>query len=70
MSILNKFFGQTRKPEGIFGQFIVNTMNSGHAKLADWGMMHLPEINPKQIADLGCGGGRNAGELLQRYPNE
>lgn len=67
MGFLNKFFGQTRKPEGFLGKFMVFTMNSGHARLADWGMTHLPEISPKKIVDLGCGGGRNAAELLKRY---
>ena len=43
-------------------------MNSGHAKLADWGRGHLSEISPKEIVELGCGAGRNAGELLKRYP--
>ena len=69
MGLLNKFFGQTRKPEGILGKFMVNTMNPGHAKLADWGMAHLPERQFEHIADLGCGGGRNVGELLKRYPD-
>ena len=68
MGFLNKFFGQTRKPEGILGKFMVFTMNSGHSKLADWGMTYLPGISPEQIVDLGCGGGRNAAELLKRYP--
>ena len=43
-------------------------MNSGHAKLADWGFTHLPEMLPESAVDLGCGGGRNAGELLKMYP--
>ena len=68
MGILNKFFGQTRKPEGLLGQIMVSTMNPGHAQLADWGFTHLPKIDPAETADLGCGGGRNAGELLKMYP--
>ena len=47
----------------------LGTMNSGHAKLADWGFAHLPQITPERAVDLGCGGGRNAGELLKKYPN-
>lgn len=43
-------------------------MNSGHAKMADWGFAHLKKIQPARIAELGCGGGRNAGELLKKYP--
>ncbi len=29
---------------------------------------YLPKLSPKQAADLGCGAGRNAGELLKKYP--
>ena len=47
---------------------MVSGMNSGHAKLADWGFTHLPVIMPEKAVDLGCGGGRNVGELLKKYP--
>ena len=47
---------------------MVSGMNGGHAKLADWGMSHLEGIAASNIAELGCGGGRNAGELLKKYP--
>ena len=43
-------------------------MNSGHAAMADWGFSHLPPIVSEKAVDLGCGGGRNAGELLKKYP--
>lgn len=68
MSVLRKFFNQTRKPEGRLGRIMLRTMNAGHAKMADWGMSHLPQISPENIVELGCGAGRNAGELLKRYP--
>ena len=68
MGIMKKIFNQTRKPEGTLGKLMLSSMNTGHAKMADWGLSHLPEINPGQIAELGCGAGRNAGELLKRYP--
>nr|MCR5719898.1 class I SAM-dependent methyltransferase [Lachnospiraceae bacterium] len=45
-----------------------NGMNGGHAKMADWGMSHLKAIVPGEIVEIGCGGGRNAGELLKKYP--
>ena len=41
MGLFRKFINQTRKPEGILGKMMVNGMNSGHAKMADWGMSHL-----------------------------
>ncbi len=68
MGILKSFFNQTRKPEGKLGKVMLSSMNSGHAKLADWGFTHLPPIYPDQIVELGCGAGRNAGELLRKYP--
>ena len=69
MGLFKDYVSQTRKPEGFLGKLMLNGMNSGHAKMADWGLSHLPEITPERAADLGCGGGRNAGELLKRYPN-
>jgi hypothetical protein len=27
-------------------------MNSGHAKLADWGFEHLPKLSPKMAAEI------------------
>ena len=68
MALLKKFFNQTRKPEGFLGRLMLSGMNSGHAKLADWGFAHLPAITPESAVDLGCGGGRNAGEMLKKYP--
>lgn len=68
MGLFKRFFSQTRKPEGFLGKMMLGTMNSGHAKLADWGVTHLPEMTPERAVDLGCGGGRNAGKLLKMYP--
>ena len=68
MGLFKDFCSQTRKPEGVLGKLMVWGMNSGHAKLADWGMSGLKDISASNIADLGCGGGRNARELLKRYP--
>ena len=69
MGLYKNFVSQTRKPEGTLGKMMVNGMNSGHAKLADWGMSHLPQTEPSKILELGCGGGRNAGELSNRFPS-
>lgn len=68
MGIFRKYVSQTRKPEGIPGKMMIKGMNFGHVKMEDWGMDHLKTISPKEIIDIGCGGGRNAGELLKRYP--
>ena len=68
MGLFKKFVSQTRKPDGFLGKMMLSSMNSGHAKLADWGFTHLPAIHPDNTVDLGCGGGRNAGELLKMFP--
>ena len=68
MGLFRNYVSQTRKPEGVLGKMMLKGMNSGHAKLADWGFEHLPKLSPKMAADLGCGAGRNAGELLKKYP--
>lgn len=68
MGLLRKFFRQTRRPDGFLGKVMLFGMNRSHAGLADWGMQYIPRIKTDQIIDLGCGGGRNAGELLHRYP--
>jgi ubiquinone/menaquinone biosynthesis C-methylase UbiE len=67
MGLFKKFVNQTRKPEGVLGKMMVNGMNGGHAKMADWGMSYLQNIEPKEILEIGCGGGRNANELLKKY---
>ncbi|MCR5826599.1 MAG: class I SAM-dependent methyltransferase [Oscillospiraceae bacterium] len=69
MGLFQDFVSQTRKPEGLLGKMMLSGMNSGHAKLADWGFTHLPAMTPEKAVDLGCGGGRNAGELLKKYPS-
>lgn len=68
MGLFAKLVGMTRKPEGLLGRLMLRSMNVGHSRLADWGMTQLPRISPAGILDIGCGGGRNAGALLKRYP--
>ena len=60
MGLFKKYVSQTRKPEGILGKLMVDGMNGGHAKLADWGMSHLHGITPKAIlaSSIGRQGGR------------
>ena len=68
MGLFKDYVNQTRKPEGFLGKMMIKGMNSGHAKLADWGLSHLQAANLNKLTDLGCGGGRNAGKLLEKYP--
>ena len=67
MGLYKNFVSQTRKPEGTLGKMMVNGMNGGHAKMADWGIAHLIIDSPSEVLEIGCGGGRNAGEILKKY---
>ncbi|MBR1553761.1 MAG: class I SAM-dependent methyltransferase [Oscillospiraceae bacterium] len=69
MGLFKNYVSQTRKPEGTLGKMMLAGMNSGHAKMADWGLSYLPACQPSRIAELGCGGGRNIAELLKKYPD-
>ena len=69
MGLFKSFVSQTRKPEGFLGKMMLSGMNSGHAEMADWGLSYLPPVRASEVVDLGCGGGRNAGELLKKYPD-
>ncbi|MBQ7597673.1 MAG: class I SAM-dependent methyltransferase [Clostridia bacterium] len=68
MGLFKDYVSQTRKPEGVLGKLLLGGMNAGHAKLADWGFTHLPDLPVERAVDLGCGGGLNAGVLLKKYP--
>lgn len=71
MGLLKKFLGQCRRPEGILGSIMLAGMDIGHASVARWGLGHLDasEDAPRDIVDLGCGGGQNVGRLLEMYPS-
>ncbi len=69
MSFIKKFLANTRKPQGFLGKIMVNGMNRGHARCADWGMDQLKDVSAKTILDCGCGGGRNIAALLSRFPD-
>ena len=56
MGLFKDYVSQTRKPEGFLGKMMLSGMNSGHAKMADWGFTHLPSVVPTKAIDLGCGG--------------
>lgn len=69
MKLLSKIFSNTCKPQGFWGRMILNGMNGAdHARLADWGISHLDGYTPTKIIEIGCGGGRNAKELLRLFP--
>lgn len=60
------FFQNTFKPEGFLGKVVVTMMNSGHAKMADWGFSHLDLQRDSHVLDIGCGGGANIAFMLKK----
>ena len=62
------FFQNTCKPSGLGGRLMVKMMNSGHAKLADWGFSQIQAKADARVLDAGCGGGANMKRLLKKYP--
>ena len=63
------FFENTKKPEGLGGKIMVAMMNSGHSKLADWGMFFQALSTVQAVLDCGGGGGANLRKLLKHCPN-
>ena len=47
---------------------MVTMMNSGHSKLADWGISFLSLSKDAAVLDCGCGGGANLRKLLKHCP--
>ena len=68
MELLGKFFSNAGKPAGIMGRVMIWGMNIFHAKVAHWGMSRINIAEPSEIAELGCGGGKNIRDLLEKYP--
>ena len=52
MGLFKDYVSQTRKPEGFLGKMMLRGMNSGHAKMADWGLDHLQCFDPENIVDF------------------
>lgn len=68
MGLLGKFFSNAGKPAGFMGRIMIFGMNIFHARVAHWGMSRMNINAPSEIAELGCGGGKNIRDLLMKYP--
>ncbi len=57
------------KPRGIVGKRTLDRMNGGvHAELSKWGLSFLTLDGDENILEIGCGGGANVANLLERCP--
>ena len=64
-----KFFENTRKPQGFGGKLMTKMMNSGHAKLSQWGFSNISAEPDAKVLDVGCGGGANIAIWLDKCRN-
>jgi len=60
-------FGQFREPLGESGRKTLEQMNEHHRDLAEWALSVIPEIRPKKILDIGCGGGMAMSLLAGKF---
>jgi hypothetical protein len=58
-----KTTSQCQKPRGLFGRFVLWSMNRRHSAVTDWGLHHVVIEARDTILDAGCGGGRTLAKL-------
>ncbi len=64
---MKSFFENVRKPQNsLGGNMILWMMNTGHNRMAMWGLSHIEIAPTANVLDVGCGGGRNISNLLHR----
>ena len=54
-------------PHGDKGKETIDGMNEEHVPQITWGLVNLPDIEPKRILDIGCGGGIFTKLILEKY---
>ncbi len=67
-NLINKFYGQFRRPKGMMGKFIAKSMNKEHFEVTTWGLDKLKAKDSNIILDIGCGGGRTVNRLSNKVP--
>jgi len=69
VKMANKLLDNARKPtKTIAGRFMLGLMNLGHNPMAKWGLSHVDLGGCRSLLDIGCGGGKNLANLLDRAP--
>ena len=63
------FFENTRKPQGFSGKLMAKMMNSGHARVSQWGFSNISAEPDAKVLDVGCGGGANIAIWLDKCRN-
>ena len=60
--------GNPRRPEGEFGQVMLDGMNEHHAPVTEWGLSFLKVPEDAVLLDIGCGGGAALARLGSLFP--
>ena len=63
------FFENTSKPQGFGGKLMAKMMNSGHARVSQWGFSNISAEPDAKVLDVGCGGGANIAIWLDKCRN-
>ncbi|MBY7004296.1 class I SAM-dependent methyltransferase [Clostridium botulinum] len=67
-NLMNKLYGQFRRPKGMMGKFIAKSMNKEHFEVTTWGLDKFKVKEDNIILDIGCGGGRTVNRLAHGVP--
>ncbi|MGJ8739994.1 class I SAM-dependent methyltransferase [Clostridium botulinum] len=67
-NLMNKLYGQFRRPKGTMGKFIAKSMNKEHFEVTTWGLDKFKVKEDNIILDIGCGGGRTVNRLAHGVP--
>ncbi|KRU24530.1 SAM-dependent methlyltransferase [Clostridium sporogenes] len=67
-NLMNKLYGQFRRPKGMMGKFIAKSMNKEHFEVTTWGLDKFKVKEDDVVLDIGCGGGRTVNRLAHGVP--
>lgn len=59
--------GNPACPTGECGQQMLQRMNQSHDEVTNWGLSFLTLPQPKEILEIGCGGGATLGRLHTKF---
>ncbi len=69
LKIVERFVKNVKKPTGFLGKKQLSSMNKRHNTLSLWGLEQIQLKNAATVLDIGCGGGKNIENLLERAKN-
>ena len=60
---------QYKRPVGNEGRRVIEHMNDHHRDVTEWGLSNIPDMSPRSILDIVCGGGMCLSLLGKRFQN-